>query len=106
MVWLPPFLHLPRFDSFSVLVALQVIPGMPLVYQPYVFGRNPKYWGEDALEFKPERWLNDAGEVRQESEGKFPQFNGGPRCSSSFLMCVRACVCEGVGVLGCVGVWE
>ena len=48
-------------------------------YNPYVSGRDETIWGPDALEYRPERWLNEAGEVIQVSEGKYPQFNGGPR---------------------------
>ncbi|ANB15330.1 C-22 sterol desaturase [Sugiyamaella lignohabitans] len=48
--------------------------GTQIVYSVYALHRNPKYWGEDAEEFRPERW----------SEGKihnwdFLPFNGGPR---------------------------
>lgn len=35
---------------------------------------NPKYWGEDATEFRPERWENigPAGGVTTDAEGTFP----------------------------------
>lgn len=44
-------------------------------YRPYIFGRSKELWGEDALEFKPERWLQ--GEAH--SQYKFISFNAGRR---------------------------
>jgi cytochrome P450 len=35
--------------------------------------------GTDAKEFKPERWLNNEGSLRKESQIKFPAFHAGPR---------------------------
>ncbi|CDY71586.1 BnaCnng73560D [Brassica napus] len=36
-------------------------------------------WGEDALDFKPERWISDSGDLRHEPSYKFMAFNAGPR---------------------------
>ena len=60
-----------------------VVPGNYLVtWSPYTFGRLASIWGEDVLEFRPERWLSepDANGVRslqQKSPYAFPQFNAG-----------------------------
>ncbi|KAL3691698.1 hypothetical protein R1sor_005349 [Riccia sorocarpa] len=44
----------------------------------YIQGRMEQVWGEDCLQYKPERWLKD-GVYQQESQFKYPVFLGGPR---------------------------
>ncbi|BGP59269.1 hypothetical protein NBRC10512v2_000563 [Rhodotorula toruloides] len=41
--------------------------------------RDPKVWGPDAAEFKPERWLDSEGNLVKESQWKYHAFNGGYR---------------------------
>uniref|UniRef100_A0A0D9W8F5 Cytochrome P450 n=1 Tax=Leersia perrieri TaxID=77586 RepID=A0A0D9W8F5_9ORYZ len=48
-------------------------------YQPYPMGRMKFLWGNDAEEFRPERWLDDAGVFVPESNFKFTAFQAGPR---------------------------
>lgn len=48
--------------------------GDMLAYQPYAMGRMKFIWGEDAEEFKPERWLDENGHFRPESPFKFTAF--------------------------------
>ncbi|KAK3143932.1 hypothetical protein QOZ80_4AG0306770 [Eleusine coracana subsp. coracana] len=48
-------------------------------YQPYPMGRMKFLWGEDAEEFRPERWLDDDGVFVPESPFKFTAFQAGPR---------------------------
>lgn len=46
----------------------------------YSMGRMEDIWGEDCLEFKPERWINsDGGGIIKVSPYKFTAFNGGPQ---------------------------
>ncbi|WZZ86834.1 hypothetical protein YC2023_115413 [Brassica napus] len=45
----------------------------------YALGRMRSIWGEDALDFKPERWISDSGGLRHEPSYKFMAFNAGPR---------------------------
>ncbi|KAL9309968.1 Alkane hydroxylase MAH1 [Arabidopsis thaliana] len=45
----------------------------------YALGRMRSVWGEDALDFKPERWISDNGGLRHEPSYKFMAFNSGPR---------------------------
>ncbi|CAI5735867.1 unnamed protein product [Hyaloperonospora brassicae] len=46
----------------------------------YTTGRLPTVWGEDALQFKPERFLDaTTGEVLKMSSCKFCAFSAGPR---------------------------
>ncbi|GFP98381.1 cytochrome p450 704c1 [Phtheirospermum japonicum] len=60
-------------DGFSVK------KGNIVSYVPYSMGRMKSLWGDDAEEFKPERWLDDNGAFRQESSFKFTAFQAGPR---------------------------
>jgi cytochrome P450 len=67
--------------------------GALLLYSPYVVCRLPSFWGDDAAEFRPERWLKgsgggggDGGAGAGGTEGflspspyAFPAFNAGPR---------------------------
>ncbi|VAI58077.1 unnamed protein product [Triticum turgidum subsp. durum] len=51
-----------------------------VIYNTYAIGRDPAAWGEDCLEFRPERWMKGrdfAGGA--ESPFKYVVFNGGPR---------------------------
>ncbi|KAG2238676.1 hypothetical protein Bca52824_092070 [Brassica carinata] len=45
----------------------------------YALGRMRAVWGEDALQFKPERWITENGSLRHEPSSKFIAFNSGPR---------------------------
>ncbi|VVB00017.1 unnamed protein product [Arabis nemorensis] len=36
-------------------------------------------WGEDASDFKPERWISEEGGIRREPTYKFLIFNADPR---------------------------
>ncbi|XP_061997034.1 cytochrome P450 704C1-like [Rosa rugosa] len=60
-------------DGFSVK------KGDMVVYQPYAMGRMKSVWGDDAEEFRPERWLDENGLFQDESPYKFIAFSAGPR---------------------------
>nr|XP_012573461.1 cytochrome P450 704C1-like isoform X1 [Cicer arietinum] len=47
-------------------------------YLSYAMGRMSSIWGDDAEEFRPERWLNN-GIFQPESPFKFIAFHAGPR---------------------------
>ncbi|KAK8085342.1 Cytochrome P450 94C1 [Apiospora hydei] len=49
-----------------------------LVFCPWAMNRSRISWGEDADEFRPERWLVD-GKLVTKSASEFPVFNGGAR---------------------------
>ena len=55
-------------DGFSVR------KGDMVSYQPYAMGRMRFVWGDDAEEFRPERWLNEKGLFCPESPFKFTAF--------------------------------
>ncbi|KAL0798659.1 hypothetical protein Bca101_053834 [Brassica carinata] len=50
-----------------------------IIIQIYLMGRMRSIWGEDTLEFKPERWISETGDLRHEPSSKFFAFNSGPR---------------------------
>lgn len=55
-------------------------PGGTIVgVSPYIVHRDRSIWGQDALEFKPERWLNINEEQRRHLERNFFSFGGGAR---------------------------
>ncbi|KAL6580488.1 hypothetical protein OROMI_008512 [Orobanche minor] len=60
-------------DGFSVK------KGNLVAYVPYSMGRMKSLWGEDAEEFRPERWLDQNGIFHHESSFKFTAFQAGPR---------------------------
>lgn len=50
--------------------------GTRIAFEPYMMARTPQIWGEDCLEFKPERWM----EMKTlPSPYTFPVFQAGPR---------------------------
>jgi len=50
-----------------------------IVYSLYSIGRVEEIWGEDCLEFKPERWISKKGGIVHVPSYKFIAFNAGPR---------------------------
>ncbi|MCL7047007.1 hypothetical protein MKW94_009461 [Papaver nudicaule] len=56
-----------------------VAPGIEILLSFYSVGRMPWVWGEDCLEFKPERWIAENGKLITEPVDKFFPFNIGPR---------------------------
>ncbi|KAF5744329.1 hypothetical protein HS088_TW08G00932 [Tripterygium wilfordii] len=53
--------------------------GDGVYYMAYAMGRMPHIWGEDAEDFRPERWLDSNGVFQPESPFKFISFHAGPR---------------------------
>ncbi|KAL5207232.1 hypothetical protein ABZP36_031667 [Zizania latifolia] len=50
-----------------------------VIYNTYAMGRDPAAWGEDHLEFRPERWMRGGAFAGGESPFKYVVFNAGPR---------------------------
>lgn len=55
----------------------KVKKGDDIYYIGYAMGRMPYIWGDDADEFRPERWLDQNGVFQQESPFKFIAFHVG-----------------------------
>ncbi|KAI5655463.1 hypothetical protein M9H77_32650 [Catharanthus roseus] len=54
--------------------------GSSITYSIYSAGRMKYVWGEDCLEFRPERWLSQDGQKYEtHDQFKFIAFNAGPR---------------------------
>lgn len=57
----------------------KIKPNTIIVYSLYSVGRVEETWGEDCLEFKPERWISKRGGIVHVPSYKFIAFNAGPR---------------------------
>ncbi|KAL5572876.1 hypothetical protein UlMin_022473 [Ulmus minor] len=53
--------------------------GSSVTYSIYSTGRMKSTWGEDCLEFRPERWLSPEGKFVVPESYKYVAFNAGPR---------------------------
>lgn len=54
--------------------------GSNITYSIYSAGRMKYIWGEDCLEFRPERWLSEDGQkYESHDQFRFVAFNAGPR---------------------------
>ncbi|CDP12038.1 unnamed protein product [Coffea canephora] len=54
--------------------------GSSVTYSIYAAGRMKYVWGEDSLEFRPERWISEDGQkFEPHDQFKFVAFNAGPR---------------------------
>jgi cytochrome P450 len=63
-----------RWSMKMYYLMARVIEGDGINYMIYAMGRMTYVWGEDAEEFRPERWLVN-GFFQQESPYKFISFN-------------------------------
>ncbi|CAG7873409.1 unnamed protein product [Brassica rapa] len=50
-----------------------------IVISTYALGRMKSVWGDDAEEFRPERWISASGRLKHEPSYKFLAFKAGPR---------------------------
>lgn len=62
------------FSDDTLPDGYNVKKGDMVAYQPYAMGRMKFIWGDDAEEFRPERWLDQNGIFQPESPFKFTAF--------------------------------
>jgi cytochrome P450 len=74
-----PFEHKCAIKSDILPSGEHVSPNTKLIFSLYAMGRLKRIWGKDSLEFKPERWISDKGQIIHEPSYKFIAFNAGPR---------------------------
>ncbi|KAL4582697.1 hypothetical protein LXL04_007255 [Taraxacum kok-saghyz] len=74
-----PFNHKTPLQPDILPSGHHVSQNTKIILYYYGMGRMKKIWGEDCMEFKPERWMSTRGGVKHEPSFKFPAFNAGPR---------------------------
>ncbi|KAK8673702.1 hypothetical protein V6N13_112020 [Hibiscus sabdariffa] len=74
-----PFNHKEPLNADVLPSGHPVHPNTKVLFNLYSMGRMKWVWGEDCLEFKPERWINERGGIKHEPSYKFPCFGAGPR---------------------------
>ncbi|OWZ10855.1 Cytochrome P450 [Phytophthora megakarya] len=53
--------------------------GARVIFSMYASARQPTVWGPDAAEYKPERWIDESGKLKNISSFQFVSFSAGPR---------------------------
>lgn len=75
----------------NTTIAGTAIPkGTLIAVFPWAINRNPKFWGEDADEFRPDRWIEKTAEGKlraNKTGGAISNF-----CEATFLHGPRACI--------------
>ncbi|KAL0737674.1 hypothetical protein Bca4012_013884 [Brassica carinata] len=74
-----PFEHTSPVKEDVLPSGHKVDANSKIIIPLYALGRMKAVWGEDASEFKPERWISNTGSLRHEPSFKFLAFNAGPR---------------------------
>ncbi|CAH2079785.1 unnamed protein product [Thlaspi arvense] len=74
-----PFERMSPINQDVLPSGHKVDASMKIVIFIYALGRMEAVWGQDALEFKPERWVSKTGRLIEEPSHKFFTFNAGPR---------------------------
>ncbi|XP_027337746.1 cytochrome P450 704C1-like [Abrus precatorius] len=89
------------FSDDTLPDGYSVNKGDMVSYQPYAMGRMKFIWGDDAEEFKPERWLDENGIFKSESPFKFTAFQAGPRICLGKEFAYRQMKIFSAVLLGC-----
>ncbi|KAJ0041228.1 hypothetical protein Pint_27116 [Pistacia integerrima] len=74
-----PFQHKAPLAADILPSGHRAVPKTKILFSMYAMGRMESIWGEDCLEFKPERWITEKGGIKHEASYKFFVFNSGPR---------------------------
>ncbi|KAF3533570.1 hypothetical protein DY000_02042466 [Brassica cretica] len=79
-----PFQRKTSIKPYMLPSGHKVDANSTVIFFLYAMGRMRAIWGEDALEFKPERWVSETGGLKHEPSYKFFSINAGPRTHSLF----------------------
>nr|QWK52276.1 cytochrome P450 96A3-3 [Isatis tinctoria] len=74
-----PFNHKSPVKSDVLPSGHRVDENWKIVISIFALGRMKSVWGDNAEDFRPERWISDSGVLRHEPSNKFLAFNAGPR---------------------------
>ena len=74
-----PFDHKCAVQADILPSGHHIRSNMRLIYSLYSMGRMESIWGQDCLEFKPERWISERGGLVHVPSFKFITFNAGAR---------------------------
>ncbi|KAJ4715547.1 Cytochrome P450 [Melia azedarach] len=74
-----PFQHKTPLTPDVLPSGHRVDPKTKIIFSLYALGRMKSVWGDDCLEFKPERWISENGGIKREPSYRFLSFNAGPR---------------------------
>lgn len=74
-----PFNHKVALKADVLPSGHRVRAGTKIIYGLYSAGRMENIWGDDCLEFKPERWITEEGTLKHVPSYKFIAFHSGPR---------------------------
>ncbi|KAI3915252.1 hypothetical protein MKX01_035511 [Papaver californicum] len=77
------YLHAALSESLRLYPPLSLnrksVAKKDIILSFYSLGRMPWIWGEDCLEFKPERWIDENGKLIVVPTSRFPAFGIGAR---------------------------
>ncbi|XP_028776823.1 cytochrome P450 704C1 [Neltuma alba] len=89
------------FSDDTLPDGYSVNKGDTVAYQPYAMGRMKFIWGDDAGEYRPERWLDENNIFKPESSFKFTAFQAGPRICLGKEFAYRQMKIFSAVLLGC-----
>ncbi|KAK9122750.1 hypothetical protein Sjap_012352 [Stephania japonica] len=73
--------------------------GSRVTYHPYAMGRMGHVWGQDCLEFRPERWLVNGRFVNPVCAFKYPVFQAGVRVCLGKEMALMEMKCVAMAII-------
>ncbi|KAJ0040494.1 hypothetical protein Pint_27122 [Pistacia integerrima] len=62
-----PFQHKAPLAADILPSGHLAVPKTKILFSMYAMGRMESIWGEDCLEFKPERWITEKGGIKHDS---------------------------------------
>ncbi|CAI0454999.1 unnamed protein product [Linum tenue] len=74
-----PFEHRCADEADVLPTGHRVKKGMRMLFSIYSMGRMEEIWGKDCMEFKPERWISEEGNIIHVPSQKFMAFLTGPK---------------------------